>query len=112
MLSANSIICYRLNSSLNISARLLSRTSPVTGTSGGLGRAIAIAHARQGANVVCADLAPTFRATLPGEDDSSTHEVNQAFGGHATFVQCDVAEPEDVKRAVGVAVDRFGRLDR
>ena len=94
-----------------MAGRLLSRTSLITGTSGGLGRAIAIAYAKEGANVICADLAPTAKITLPGEGHRPTHEVIQEFGGKATFVKCDIAEPADVQNAVKQAVDNYGRLD-
>lgn len=94
-----------------MSGRLVSRTSLITGTSGGLGRAIAIAYARQGANVVCADLAPAARVNLLGEDIRPTHEVIQQFGGNATFIKCDISEPADVQSVVKETIERYGRLD-
>lgn len=94
-----------------MTGRLRGRTSLITGTSSGLGRAIAIAYAKEGANVICADLAPIARLTLPGEDDRATHLIIQDFGGNATFLKCDVAEPGDIQNAVKEAVDKHGRLD-
>ncbi|KIW75194.1 hypothetical protein Z517_11967 [Fonsecaea pedrosoi CBS 271.37] len=91
--------------------RLSARTCLVTGSSSGLGRAIAQRFAGEGANIVCADLSPKAGALLPGEDARPTHEVIAAQGGKATFVKCDVSEPEHFKAAVATAVKEFGRLD-
>jgi NAD(P)-dependent dehydrogenase (short-subunit alcohol dehydrogenase family) len=70
-----------------------------------------MAYAREGANVVCADLSPTAKNQLPGEELQATDALIQQSGGIAAFVKCDIAEPEDVKHAVEVTVRRFGRLD-
>lgn len=94
-----------------MAGRLLSRTALVTGTSSGLGRAIALAYAREGANVVCADLAPTARTLLPGEDPTPTDQIVRELGSKAEFVKCDISKPAEVKAAVGAAVRNFGRLD-
>ncbi|KAJ9606669.1 hypothetical protein H2200_008677 [Cladophialophora chaetospira] len=94
-----------------MAGRLLSRTALITGTSSGLGRAIALAYAREGANIVCTDLAPTARALLPSEDPRPTDELVRELGGKVKFVKCDISDPEDVKAAVGAAVDTFERLD-
>lgn len=94
-----------------MTGRLRGRTSLITGTSSGLGRAIAVAYAKEGANVICADLAPTARLTLPGENDRATHLIIEDSGGNATFVKCDVADPTDMQNAVKEAVDKYGRLD-
>lgn len=94
-----------------MAGRLLSRTALVTGTSAGLGRAIALAYAREGAHVVCTDLAPTARSLLSGEDPTPTHQLVRGLGGKAEFVKCDISKSEEVKAAVDVAVKTFGRLD-
>jgi NAD(P)-dependent dehydrogenase (short-subunit alcohol dehydrogenase family) len=94
-----------------MAGRLFSRTALITGTSSGLGRAIALAYAREGANVICTDIAPTARATLPGDNTEPTDKLIRQLGGAAKFVICDISEPADVRRAVMDAVDSFGRLD-
>lgn len=94
-----------------MTGRLAARTCLITGSSSGLGRAIALRFASEGANIICADLSPTAKALLPGEDARPTHEVIPSHGGKATFVLCDISEPEDVKAAVATAVKEFGRLD-
>ncbi|OQV08753.1 hypothetical protein CLAIMM_12976 [Cladophialophora immunda] len=86
-----------------MTGRLAARTCLITGSSSGLGRAIALRFASEGANIICADLSPTARALLPGEDARPTHEVIPSHGGNATFIKCDISEPEDVKAAVATA---------
>lgn len=94
-----------------MAGRLAARTCLITGSSSGLGRAIALKYASEGANIVCADLAPTAGARLPGDDARPTHELVQLNRGKAAFVRCDITEPENVKAAVAEAVSKFGRLD-
>lgn len=75
----------------------------VTGGDSGIGRAVALAYAREGAAVVVAD-----RNAFKSE--GVTHEIEQ-LGGRALFVQCDVSDPRAVEAMVGAAVKRYGRLD-
>lgn len=75
----------------------------VTGASGGMGRAIAVAFASAGASVVLADVAEA-------EGEESARLAREA-GGDAVFVPCDVADAASVQSAIAVAIDRFGRLD-
>lgn len=93
-----------------MAGRLNARTCLITGSSSGLGRAIALRYASEGANIVCADLSPFVRA-LPGQDVRPTHVVIPTLGGKSIFVKCNVSEPEDVQAAVAAAVTEFGRLD-
>ena len=75
----------------------------VTGASGGIGRATAIAFARNGASVVASDV-----------DDGSgnkTVELIREFGGKAIYHHCDVSNAVEVKALVAKAVSEFGRLD-
>ena len=88
--------------------RLRDRVAIVTGSSSGLGRAIALAYAAEGAKVVCSDLRPDSHA------DSSlqhTHELIEKDGGQAIFVKTDVGDAESVKSLVEQAVEKFGRVD-
>lgn len=92
-----------------MSRKLEGRIAIVTGSSSGLGRAIAQQFALEGARVVCADLAESSKA-FP----SPTHESIQMSSGNqdiATFVKCDVSSEEDIKKLVAKAVEFGGRLD-
>ncbi|KAE8137965.1 hypothetical protein BDV38DRAFT_270985 [Aspergillus pseudotamarii] len=78
----------------------------VTGSSGGIGRAISLKLAGVGAVVICGDI----QEKVPG-DKVSTHETIIQSGGTAEYVMLDVTEAEQVESAVQHAVQKFGRLD-
>jgi glucose 1-dehydrogenase len=86
--------------------RLKGRVAAVTGSASGIGRAIAIRLADEGASVVVSDV----RAD-PREGGERTEEVISASGGSCIRVEADVTRSEDVDRLVLVAVQHFGRLD-
>ncbi len=75
----------------------------VTGAGGGIGRATALAFAREGARVVASDVA--------GEGGEETARLVADAGGEALHVACDVTRPAEVEALVAAAVDSFGRLD-
>jgi NAD(P)-dependent dehydrogenase (short-subunit alcohol dehydrogenase family) len=77
----------------------------VTGAASGIGRAIALAWARDGARVVVSDLAS---AATGGEE---TVAMVRAAGAEAIFVAADVAREADCAALVAACVERFGRLD-
>jgi NAD(P)-dependent dehydrogenase (short-subunit alcohol dehydrogenase family) len=85
--------------------RLEGRVCLVTGGASGIGRAIARTFADQGGAVVVAD-----RMENPREGGTPTHELIEREGGQAAFVETDVASPEEVREAVGVAAE-LGGLD-
>ena len=91
--------------------RLPSKTAIVTGSSSGLGRAIALAFSASGASVICADLSPHSKQPSNPEDEIPTHELIGERGGKSTFVKCDVGDSESVQELVKRAVGEFGRLD-
>lgn len=77
----------------------------ITGASSGIGRAVAVAHAREGHNVVIG----TFEGD-PHSPDETVAAV-EAAGGHPLLVQADVRSTDQLAAACREAVDRFGGLD-
>jgi NAD(P)-dependent dehydrogenase (short-subunit alcohol dehydrogenase family) len=75
----------------------------VTGAGQGIGRAIAMSYAREGAKVAIAD----FNAEMGQE----TVQLIEQAGGTAAFIEGDVSKEESVKEAVDFAVATYGRLD-
>jgi NAD(P)-dependent dehydrogenase (short-subunit alcohol dehydrogenase family) len=86
--------------------RLQNRTAVITGAAGGIGKAIALRFAEEGAFVVVADITET-----PREGGTATVDAIHAAGGTAAFVRCDVSVNADVEAAVARAVAETGRLD-
>lgn len=82
---------------------LNNKVALATGASSGIGRAVALVWAREGARVVVSD---TNRAG--GED---TVALVRAQGGEAIFLASDVGQPKDAQSLVEQAVAHFGRLD-
>ena len=80
--------------------RLAGKVALITGASSGLGRVGAELFAAQGAQVVIADLS----------DGDDAVEAIAAAGGDASFVRCDVTDPQSVEAAVQHAVETFGGL--
>lgn len=83
--------------------RLDGKVALVTGGAVGIGRAGAMAMAREGASVVLADIDREVGERTQGEIAES--------GGRAEYVRCDVGERDDIRGAVSAAVDAFGGLD-
>jgi len=75
----------------------------VTGAANGIGRAAALAFAREGASVVVADVSE--------QGNQETARLVEEAGGRALAVRCDVSRAGDVKAALGKAAEAFGRLD-
>jgi NAD(P)-dependent dehydrogenase (short-subunit alcohol dehydrogenase family) len=75
----------------------------VTGAANGIGRAAALAFARQGASVVVTDVSE--------QNNQETARMIQELGGQALAVRCDVSRAEDIQRALNATIETFGRLD-
>ena len=84
--------------------RLKDRVAIVTGGDSGIGRAVALAFAREGAHVVVSYLSEH-------EDAEETKRVVEASGRSALLVAGDLGDDAQCARVVRAAVDRFGRLD-
>jgi citronellol/citronellal dehydrogenase len=89
---------------------LKDKTLFVTGGSRGIGLAIALRAARDGANVVIAAKTDQPHPKLPGTIHTAAQEIEQA-GGKALAVQTDIRDEDQVLRAVEATVERFGGID-
>ena len=90
--------------------QLHGKTLFITGASRGIGLAIALRAARDGANVVIAAKSAVPNPKLPGTIHSAAAAV-EAAGGKALAIQCDIREEDQVEAAVAAAVERFGGID-
>ncbi len=82
---------------------LQNKVAMVSGAASGIGRAVALVWAREGAKVVVADL------NIEGGEE--TVKLVHAQGGDALFVAVDVGKPSECEALVNVAVAHYGRLD-
>lgn len=93
---------------MRVAGRLQDRVAVITGSSSGIGRAIALKFASEGAHIVCGDLRPEER----DPNEVPTHElVTKSFGGKAVFLKTDVREEKEVQSLIEKAVTEFGRID-
>jgi NAD(P)-dependent dehydrogenase (short-subunit alcohol dehydrogenase family) len=82
--------------------RLEGKRALVTGAGGGIGRAIALAFAREGAAVICADIDEATAEAVAAEA--------RAAGATAIAVRCDVADEGSVRAAIEAAREQLGGL--
>ncbi len=96
--------------SLPLRHTLRDRTIVVSGATRGIGLAIAVRAAREGARLLLLGKTETAHPKLPGTLAEARALVEEA-GGEALAVRCDVRSEEDVERAVASGVERFGSID-
>lgn len=89
---------------------LRDKTVFITGASRGIGRAIALRCARDGANVVITGKTAVAHARLPGTIHSVAVEVEEA-GGHGLAIQLDVRDDVALQAAIEQAAQHFGGID-
>lgn len=95
-----------------MSGRLSNKVAVITGSSSGIGRATALAFAKEGAHVVCSDLREEARKEYRTDNsDLSTVQEAEKLGARAIYVKCDTTSSADVEGLVKKAVDTFGRID-
>jgi NAD(P)-dependent dehydrogenase (short-subunit alcohol dehydrogenase family) len=82
---------------------LKNKVGLVTGAASGIGRAVALVWAREGAKVLVSD--------LHADTGEETVALVRAQGGEAHFHAADVAKPEDAQALVDQALKHFGRFD-
>ncbi|MFA4836191.1 MAG: glucose 1-dehydrogenase [Dehalococcoidia bacterium] len=86
-----------------MSGQLTGKVGQVTGAGSGIGRATAMAFAREGATVVVADIVV--------EGGEETVRMIKKAGGEAVFVKSDAAQEADARTLVEKTVKMYGRLD-
>ena len=89
---------------------LAGKTILITGGSRGIGKAIALRAARDGANVAIAAKTSVPHSKLPGTIFTAAEEIEKA-GGKALPIKTDIREESQVRAAVAQAVGAFGGLD-
>jgi NAD(P)-dependent dehydrogenase (short-subunit alcohol dehydrogenase family) len=75
----------------------------ITGAASGIGRGTALRFAAEGARVGLAD--------MMDEEGQRVRAEIERKGGRAVYVDCDVSDPEQVRRAIDRTAEQFGRLD-
>ncbi|MDE2155080.1 MAG: NAD(P)-dependent oxidoreductase [Xanthomonadaceae bacterium] len=89
---------------------LSGKTLFITGASRGIGLAIALRAARDGANVVIAAKSAVANPKLPGTIHTAAAAI-EAAGGRALALQVDIREEQQVRAAAAQAAERFGGID-
>ena len=91
--------------------KLSNKVCVVTGASRGIGKAMAVGFAREGADVVIAARTEVQKdERLPGTIHTTADEV-RALGRRALPVKVNVAKEEDVDRMIAMTMEEFGRVD-
>ena len=91
-------------SNYKAAGKLEGKVAIITGGDSGIGRAVAIAYAMEGANV-----AITYNVN--DEDAQKTKSLVEDRGGQCLPIKMDVRKPEECESAVQQTVDKFGKLN-
>jgi len=83
--------------------RLKNRTAIITGAGGGIGRAIALAMAKEGANVIVSDI-------RQADCQQVSNEIKEQKA-QSIALKCDVTNTAEVERMVSIAISEFGKVD-
>ena len=89
---------------------LSGKTLFITGASRGIGKAIALRAAQDGANIAVVAKTAEPHPRLPGTIHSAAEELREA-GGRALAIQLDVRDPDAIEAAVQRTVEEFGGID-
>lgn len=84
--------------------KLKDKTAIVTGSSRGVGRAVALGYAKEGANLI-------VNYTSNEKAANEVVDLIQSMGSKAVAVKADVALKADAEKLVSAAIDNYGRLD-
>ncbi len=93
--------------------RLKDRLAIVTGGSSGIGRAISITLASEGAHVIVSDIDETPKRGKYHEKNTTTPTAEEIIksGGQGTFLKCDMSDDQQIKKLVAKTIDQHKRLD-
>jgi len=83
--------------------KLDGKTALITGGASGIGRAIVLSFARQGARVICADINQEKAAAVAREATSGNYAIES--------VAVDLADPKSARRCAEEVISRYGRVD-
>ena len=89
---------------------LQGKTVFISGASRGIGKAIALPLAKDGANIIVAAKSTVENVKLGGTIYSAASEI-EAAGGQAVAVQCDIRNEEQIQSAIDKGVEKFGGID-
>jgi NAD(P)-dependent dehydrogenase (short-subunit alcohol dehydrogenase family) len=86
------------------SGRLKDKIAVITGADSGIGRAVALAYAREGADVLVAYLSEH-------EDARETQRLVESAGRRCVLFAGDIGHAENCRKLIATAVKEFGRID-
>ncbi len=88
------------------SGKLKGKNALITGGDSGIGRAVAVAFAKEGANVAIA-----YLGEQEDIDANTTVELIESYGGRALKIRIDISEEEHCEQLIDEVVDEFGSLN-